>query len=148
VEVAWLLAGEYRHSVDAKGRIIMPSKFREELGESFVVTKGFEGCLVAYSNEEWEKFVEKLRTLPENQKNVRRLLRILLSGASTVEVDKQGRLLLPQNLREAANITKEVTIIGVLNKVEIWDSEAWQRYTEDEEGLSLEDAAESIDMLF
>ncbi|NLM50254.1 MAG: division/cell wall cluster transcriptional repressor MraZ [Clostridiaceae bacterium] len=143
-----MLAGEYRHSVDAKGRIIMPSKFREELGESFVVTKGFEGCLVAYSNEEWEKFVEKLRTLPENQKNVRRLLRILLSGASTVEVDKQGRLLLPQNLREAANITKEVTIIGVLNKVEIWDSEAWQRYTEDEEGLSLEDAAESIDMLF
>lgn len=143
-----MLAGEYRHSVDAKGRIIMPSKFREELGESFVVTKGFEGCLVAYSNEEWEKFVEKLRTLPENQKNVRRLLRILLSGASTVEMDKQGRLLLPQNLREAANITKEVTIIGVLNKVEIWDSEAWQRYTEDEEGLSLEDAAESIDMLF
>lgn len=120
-----LFTGEYEHSVDAKGRIIMPSKFRDALADEFVVTLGLDGCLFVYSNEEWEQFVLKLKDLPGN-KEARQLQRYFLAGAASVEMDKQGRFLIPQKLRDAAGLTKDIVTVGVLTKLEIWSKEKWE----------------------
>ena len=103
----FMFKGEYSHTIDAKGRLIMPSKFREQLGDEFVVTKGLDGCLFVYDQTEWTKFEEKLRALPITNANVRNFTRFMLGGASACEVDKQGRILLPAPLRTFAHLEKE-----------------------------------------
>ncbi len=118
------LAGEYEHSVDPKGRIIMPARFREAIGDEFVVTLGLDGCLFIYPTEQWELFAEQLGRLPGN-KEARQLQRYFLAGAANVEMDKQGRFLIPAKLREAAGRTKDIVTVGVLTKLEIWSKEKW-----------------------
>lgn len=119
------LKGEYSHSVDAKGRLIVPSKLREPLGVSFVVTKGMDKCLLAYPNNEWDLFEQQLNQLPKTNKQARELKRYFVGSAADCEVDNQGRVLLPANLREFAGITKDVMIVGMVDYVEIWSKEVW-----------------------
>ena len=118
--------GEYNHTVDTKGRLIVPSKFREQLGDEFVVTKGLDGCLFVYSKSEWENIEEKFRNVPLTTKDARKFARFFFAGAASCEVDKQGRILLPVVLREYAGIEKDVVSVGVFNRVEIWDKDKWQ----------------------
>lgn len=120
-----MFMGEYNHTVDIKGRVIVPSKFRETLGDEFVVTKGLDGCLFVYDMKEWNVFEEKLKSLPITNKDSRQFVRFFLAGAATVEVDKQGRILIPGVLREFAELTKDVVLIGVASRVEIWSKERW-----------------------
>ena len=120
-----LLTGEFYHSIDAKGRLIIPSKFRDILGESFVITKGLDGCLFLYPNDEWKIFEEKLRTLPLTNKNARTFTRFFLGSAVDSSLDKQGRVLVTSALREFAGLEKEVVLVGVLDRVEIWDKAKW-----------------------
>lgn len=120
-----MFMGEYNHSIDAKGRIIVPAKLRDELGEEFVVTQGLDGCLFVYPNNEWQSFVEKLKTLPGNRE-ARQLQRYFLAGAVTCEIDKQGRILIPTKLREHADLIKDVVFVGVLGKIEVWSKERWE----------------------
>ena len=122
-----MFMGEYNHTIDAKGRLIVPSKFREALGDTFVVTKGLDGCLFVYDNEEWQAFEEKLRSLPITNKEARQFARFFLAGAAEVEVDKQGRILVPNILREFAQISKDVVLIGVASRIEIWSKERFER---------------------
>lgn len=121
-----MFMGEYNHTIDAKGRLIIPSKFREELGEEFVVTKGLDGCLFVYDEMEWSAFEAKLKTLPLTNKDARKFTRFFLAGAGKVEVDKQGRILVPPILRDFAALTKEVTLIGVGSRIEIWDKARYE----------------------
>lgn len=121
-----MFMGEYNHTIDAKGRVIVPSKFRETLGEEFVVTKGLDGCLFVYDNNEWAVFEEKLKSLPITNKDARAFVRFFLSGAASVEVDKQGRILLPGSLRDFAELQKDVVLIGVGSRIEIWSRERWE----------------------
>lgn len=138
--------GEYQHTMDPKGRVILPSKFREELGDSFIITKGLDECLFVYSKSEWERIEQKLRELPLNRKDARAFMRFFFSGASQCEVDKQGRVLIPQNLREYASLKKDLMIIGVSTRVEIWSLEKWQKYINDT-GALFEEIAENLDDL-
>ncbi|MBE5848105.1 MAG: division/cell wall cluster transcriptional repressor MraZ [Lachnospiraceae bacterium] len=121
-----MFMGEYNHTIDAKGRVIVPSKFREALGDAFVVTKGLDGCLFAYDNEEWAAFEEKLKSLPITNKDARQFVRFFLAGATEAEVDKQGRILLPGSLREFAALLKDVVLIGVGSRIEIWSKERYE----------------------
>ncbi len=120
-----MFMGEYNHTIDAKGRLIVPAKFREQLGSEFVVTKGLDGCLFVYSNEEWKHIEDKFREIPLTTKDARKFSRFFFAGAAVCEVDKQGRILLPVNLREYAAIEKDVVSVGVLNRVEIWSKDRW-----------------------
>ncbi len=121
-----MFMGEYNHTIDAKGRLIVPSKFREALGDTFVVTKGLDGCLFVYDNKEWNAFEEKLKSLPLTNKEARQFARFFLAGAAEVEVDKQGRILVPNILREFAQISKDVVLIGVASRIEIWSKERFE----------------------
>mgnify|MGYP001131932289 FL=1 len=121
-----MFMGEYNHTIDAKGRLIIPSKFREILGDVFVVTKGLDGCLFVYDNEEWKRFEEKLRSLPITNKEARQFVRFFLAGATEAEVDKQGRILIPNVLREFAELTKDVVLVGIGSRIEIWSRERWK----------------------
>lgn len=117
-----MFMGEYNHTIDAKGRLIVPAKFREALGDEFVVTRGFDKeCLIAYDNTEWQKFEEKINELPNTNADARLLRRYFLGGAASCEVDKQGRILLPASLRELAGLTKDVVFVGMASHIEIWD---------------------------
>ncbi|MCI8326898.1 MAG: division/cell wall cluster transcriptional repressor MraZ [Lachnospiraceae bacterium] len=120
-----MFMGEYNHTIDAKGRMIVPSKFREQLGNEFVVTKGLDGCLFVYPTEEWHNIEEKFRNVPLTTKDARKFSRFFFAGAATCEVDKQGRILLPPILREFADIQKDVVSVGVLNRIEIWSKDRW-----------------------
>lgn len=139
-----MLIGEYEHSLDAKGRLIMPAKLRDDIGEVFILTKGLDGCLFAFSKSEWEKFEQKLSALPVSDKNARAFTRFFFAGAIECEIDKQGRFLISSNLREFASLTKDVVIIGLNSRIEIWSKEKWM--AEDEE-ISAEDIAEKMTML-
>lgn len=121
-----MFMGEYSHTVDVKGRVIIPSKFRDALGDEFVVTKGLDGCLFVYDNKEWEVFEGKLKSLPLTNKDARTFVRFFLAGATGAEVDKQGRILLPAVLRQFAQIDKDAVLIGVGSRVEIWSKERWE----------------------
>ena len=120
-----MFMGEYNHTIDIKGRIIIPSKFREALGDEFVVTQGLDGCLFVYPNEEWMNFVTQLKNLP-GSKEARQLQRYFMAGAATCEVDKQGRILIPNKLREQAGLEKDIVFVGVLSKIEIWSKDKWE----------------------
>ena len=124
-----MFMGEYNHTIDTKGRLIVPSKFREALGDTFVVTKGLDGCLFVYDNQEWNAFEEKLKSLPIINKEARQFARFFLAGAAEVEVDKQGRILVPNILREFAQISKDVVLIGVASRIEIWSKERFEGIT-------------------
>lgn len=141
-----MLIGEYEHSIDVKGRLIMPSKIREDLGEKFIITKGLDGCLFGFSKTEWANFEEKLKSLPLTNKNARDFVRFFLSGAIECELDKQGRFLISANLRQYAGMEKEVVIIGVGTRIEIWNKEKWTTYNSDE-NISPDDIAENMTML-
>lgn len=122
-----MFMGEYNHSIDEKGRLIIPSRFRELLGEEFILTKGLDGCLSIFPQEEWEPFVEKLRSLPLASKDARTFSRFFVSGACICNLDKQGRILVPPTLREFAGLQKDVVLAGNLNRIEVWSKEAWSR---------------------
>lgn len=141
-----MLTGEFNHSIDSKGRLIIPSKLRDSLGEHFVITKGMDGCLFLYPENEWEAFEEKLRTLPLTNKKARDFKRFFLGSAVDGEVDKQGRVLLSSSLRTYAGLEKEVVLAGVLDKVEIWSKEAWDARTNDIEE-NIEDIASDMEDL-
>ncbi len=138
-----MLIGEYRHNIDDKGRIIIPSKFREEIGMKFVVTRGLDGCLFVYSMDNWNKIVSKLQTLPFTKKDARTFMRFFLSGATVCEFDKQGRINLSNSLILYAGIQKECTIIGVNDRLEIWASEKLDAIMEENE-LNFSDIAENL----
>ena len=121
-----MLTGEFNHSIDAKGRLIIPSKFRENLVENFVITKGLDGCLFLYPDNEWKTFEEKLRTLPLTNKDARIFTRFFLGSAVDGGLDKQGRVLISSALRNFARLEKEVVLVGVLDRVEIWDKAKWE----------------------
>lgn len=124
----------------------MPSKFREGLGERFIITKGLDDCLFAYSLNEWTNLEAKLRTLPFTDKDVRAFIRFFFAGATECEVDKQGRILIPQNLREHAGFLKDIYVIGVSTRVEIWDKSKWENYSSDD-NVSADKIAEKMAML-
>ncbi len=119
-----MFMGQYNHTIDAKGRLIVPAKYREQLGEAFVITNGNDGCLNIYTEEAWEAVLEKLQLLP-NSRDKRVLTRKLVSQANTVEVDKQGRILIPPALRDHAGLTKDVIFAGANEKIEVWDKDKW-----------------------
>jgi len=121
-----LFVGEYNHTIDAKGRVIVPSKLRDRLGEGFWVTKGLDGCLFVYDAAEWEKFEEKLSELPMTTKEARSFVRFFLAGADCPEVDKQGRILIPASLRNHASLQKDVVFVGVGKRIEVWDKDKWE----------------------
>lgn len=141
-----MLLGEYSHNLDAKGRVSVPAKFREDLGHTFIVTKGLDNCLFAYSKEEWKTFEEKLKNLPLTNMNARNFIRFFFSGATECEIDKQGRINIPQNLREYASLSKDVYIIGVSTRVEIWDKGKWDNYTSPE-NMDLDEIASQMSNL-
>lgn len=120
-----MFMGEYSHTIDPKGRLIIPSKFREQLGDEFVLTKGLDGCLSIYPMEEWEKFEEQLRSLPLTNKNARTFSRFFVAGATSCELDKQGRILVPATLREFAGLEKDVVLTGNINRIEVWSKQKW-----------------------
>ena len=120
-----MFIGEYNHSIDAKGRLIVPSKFREALGDTFFVTKGLDGCLSVYPTEEWKIFESKLRSLPITNKKARKFTRFFLAGASECEIDKQGRILITAPLREYAGLVKDAVLVGVSSRIEIWSRDKW-----------------------
>lgn len=137
--------GEFQHNFDTKGRIIVPSKFREELGERFVVTRGLDKCLFAYPMSEWAILEEKLKKLPLTKKDARAFTRFFFSGAVECEVDKQGRINIPQPLRNYAGLDKECVVIGVSNRIEFWASENWDDYFTDSEESFAEIAENLMD---
>ena len=141
-----MLIGEYEHSLDVKGRLILPAKIREDMGDKFIVTKGLDGCLFGFSQIEWTNFEEKLKTLPLTNKNARDFVRFFLSGATECEIDKQGRFLITSNLREYATLEKDAIIIGVGTRIEIWNREKWKSYNSDE-NISADEIAENMTML-
>lgn len=138
-----MFIGEYQHTLDTKGRIIIPSKFREQLGEEFVMTKGLDNCLFVYPKEEWAILEEKLKTLPLTNRDARAFIRFFFSGASEGALDKQGRVLIPANLREHSKLDKEAVVIGVSTRMEIWSKEEWDNYNNDD-NLSYDSIAEKM----
>lgn len=135
--------GEYQHTLDPKSRIIIPSKFREGLGQNFILTKGLDNCLFAYSPKEWSNFENKLKALSLADRDARAFMRFFFAGASECELDKQGRILIPQNLKDYAGLDKEVYVIGISTRVEIWDKVKWENYNSDE-NLSGDKLAEKL----
>ncbi|WZL74730.1 division/cell wall cluster transcriptional repressor MraZ [Clostridiaceae bacterium 35-E11] len=138
-----MFIGEYLHTIDTKGRVIIPSKFRDELGSKFIVTKGLDNCLFVYPQEEWKNFENKLKQLPLTSRDARAFVRLFFSGAIECELDKQGRITISQTLREHGKMNKDVVIIGVSTRVEIWGKEEWDHYNETAD-LSYDDIAEKM----
>lgn len=121
-----MFMGEYEHTLDEKNRIIIPTKLREELGKTFVITRGTDGCLFIYPEKAWEEFVNQLKQLPGNKEG-REMQRYFMAGAAGCEADKQGRVMIPQRLLDAAAIEKEVVSVGVIDKIEVWSKERWEK---------------------
>ncbi|WP_414044426.1 division/cell wall cluster transcriptional repressor MraZ [Macrococcus animalis] len=140
-----MFMGEYQHQLDTKGRMIVPAKFRDELTEHFVITRGLDKCLFGYPLDEWKRIEEKLKTLPITKRDARKFMRLFFSGAVEVEIDKQGRINIPKNLMEYAGLSKECTVIGVSSRIEIWDRSSWNDFYDDTEEHYEEIAEELID---
>lgn len=138
-----MFIGEYTHAIDDKGRVSLPAKFRSQLKEGVVVTRGFDRCLVVYPLSRWQERAEKLARLPDHQKKNRDYARLQLSGAWDIELDRAGRIMLPQSLRAYASLGKQAVVVGLYNHLEIWETSAWQTYREETERRS-NDIAESI----
>ena len=143
-----MLMGEYQHSIDEKGRLIIPAKFRDALGQSFVVTRGLDNCLFVYPEKEWSTMEQKLKALPLMKSDARAFTRFFLAGATECELDKQGRVNIPNNLREHAKLDKECIVIGVSNRVEIWSKDTWEGYAQASEESFNEIAEKLVDFNF
>jgi len=141
-----MFIGEYSYSIDAKGRLAIPAKFRVALEGGAVITRGLDNCLFVYSKEEWEVLAQKLANLPISQANSRAFARLMLAGAMDVELDSQGRAVLPDYLRKFAGLKKKAVITGLYNRLEIWDEDAWTKYKTQTEEASL-DIAEKMSEL-
>ncbi|MCK9217587.1 MAG: division/cell wall cluster transcriptional repressor MraZ [Firmicutes bacterium] len=141
-----MFIGEYKHTLDSKNRVSMPAKFRDDFGGSFVMTKGLDNCLFIYPIEEWENIERKLKDIPMTNKDARAFVRFFFAGATECEIDKQGRTLIPSNLKEFAKIDKDVVIIGVSTRVEIWSLEEWNRFNSDA-NITYEEVAEKMSQL-
>ena len=139
-----MLMGEFHHNIDDKGRLIIPAKFREDLGNEFVVTRGIEKCLFVYSKEEWNKIVEKLKKLPFTNKDARNFTRFFLSGASMCEFDRQGRINISSNLINYASLNKECVVIGANDRLEIWSEELWNNLSDIAENLFKDNLYETL----
>ncbi|MDP3043920.1 MAG: division/cell wall cluster transcriptional repressor MraZ [Bacillota bacterium] len=138
-----MFIGEYQHTMDNKGRLFIPARFREGLGDRFVVTKGLDRCLFAYSVEEWAQLEQKLKKLPFARADARAFVRLFFSGAAELDPDKQGRIVVPVNLRQYAGLDKDVVVLGVSSRVEIWAKDEWERYST-EAGGNYDEFAEKI----
>lgn len=143
-----MLIGEFQHNIDAKGRVIVPAKLRDELGEKFIVTRGMDGCLFGYPLSEWAILEEKLKEMPLAKKDARTFVRFFYSAATECEVDKQGRINIPATLRTHAKLEKGCVIIGVSNRIEIWDEERWTAFSTEAEENFDEIAETMIDFGF
>ncbi len=138
-----MFMGEYHHNIDDKGRLIIPAKFRTELGDKFIIARGLEKCLYVYSETEWNKTVAKLKTLPFTKKDVRTFDRFFFSGATECEFDRQGRINITSPLVSYADITKECVIIGANDRIEIWSEEGWNNFFVENQS-TIEDIAENL----
>ena len=138
-----MFIGEYRHNIDDKGRIIIPSKFRYELGEKFIITKGLDGCLFVYAKNEWDNIISKLKTLPFTKKDARTFMRFFVSSATECEFDKQGRINITSPLAEYAGLTKECIVIGVNDRLEIWSKQRFENFFDENEN-NLSDIADNL----
>lgn len=142
-----MFIGEYRHNTDSKGRIIVPARFRDELGNRLFLTKGLDGCIAVYTPAQWDKILEQLNLLPTTKKESRMYIHMVTAKAAEVEVDGAGRILMPQNLAKDAGITKECVVLGVSNHVEIWAVDRWEAYSETA-SAAFESVAEDITEYF
>ena len=140
-----MFMGQYEHTIDTKGRTIIPVKYREELGETFVATRGLDGCLYLYPAADWQEFVDKLKSLPSNLNN-RKIQRQFLSKAMEVSLDKQGRILIPAMLRELAGLEKDISFVGMMNHVEIWAKDRLEQEDVSESAEMLETAMDELDI--
>ena len=138
-----MLLGEYRHNLDVKGRMAIPAKFRDQLKAGAIITRGLDNCLFIFSATEWEVLAQKLVALPLAQANSRAFSRLMLAGAMDVELDGQGRILIPDYLRNYAGIKKQAVVAGLYNRIEVWDTETWERYKQKTESAS-EEIAEKL----
>lgn len=143
-----MFMGEFQHSIDEKGRMIIPAKFRDLLGTSFVVTRGLDQCLFVYPQQEWEVLEQKLKALPLMKSDARAFTRFFFSGATECEWDKQGRVNLPSNLRQYAKLEKDCVVLGVSNRVEIWSKDIWEQYFQQSEDTFNEIAEKLVDFDF
>jgi MraZ protein len=143
-----MFMGEYQHSIDEKGRLIIPAKFREDLGASFVVTRGLDQCLFVYPRSEWSIMEQKLKSLPLMKSDARAFTRFFFSGATECELDKQGRVNIPKNLADHAKLDKDCVVIGVSNRVEIWSKDVWEGYFTQSEQSFNEIAEKLVDFNF
>lgn len=146
--MGWLgmFMGEYQHNIDDKGRVIIPAKFRDELGASFIITRGLDKSLFVYPIEEWKQIEQKLKTLPFTRGDARKFTRFFFSGAIECEIDKQGRVIIPNNLRTYSSLEKECVFIGVSNRVEIWSKDIWESYYQESEDSFNEIAEKIVDL--
>lgn len=140
-----MLIGQYRHSLDGKNRLFIPARLRQKV-RKFIITSGLEGCLFVYTPENWRKITERLKTLPLTKADARKFLRTFLSGANECPVDDQGRILIPKTLCSYANIRKEVIVVGVLDRIEIWSKSNWERYQKEAEKQFVEVAEKLVDL--
>jgi MraZ protein len=138
-----MFLGEYKHNLDSKGRLAVPAKFREKLAQGAIITRGLDSCLFIFPRSEWEKLAEKITNLPLAQANSRAFARLMLAGAVDVEVDSQGRILIPDYLRRYAGLAKEAVVTGLMNRIEVWDGDTWERYKAKTESAS-EEIAEKL----
>lgn len=141
-----MFIGEYQHNIDNKGRLTVPSKFKKDLARGAFITRGLDNCLFLYTLDEWQKLAQRLSSLPLSQANTRAFARLMLAGAMDVKLDKQGRIILPEYLRNYADIKKKVVIAGLYNRLEIWDDTVWDQYKKKTESAS-EDIAEKLSEL-
>ncbi|PRR92355.1 MULTISPECIES: division/cell wall cluster transcriptional repressor MraZ [unclassified Bacillus (in: firmicutes)] len=139
-----MFMGEYQHTIDTKGRMIIPAKFRDGLGEQFVLTRGLDQCLFGYPMSEWKLIEEKLKALPLTKKDARAFTRFFFSGAVECDLDKQGRINIASNLLQYAKLEKECVVIGVSNRIELWSKSIWEKYTEEQEDSFAEIAENMI----
>ncbi|TSC95619.1 MAG: MraZ protein [Parcubacteria group bacterium Athens0714_26] len=138
-----MFLGEYQHNLDSKGRMAVPAKFRQQLGAGAIITRGLDRCLFVFTMKEWEVLAQKIISLPLTRSDARAFSRLMLAEATDVEVDKQGRVLIPEYLRNYANLKKEAVVTGLYNRFEIWDAESWKQYKSKTESAS-EDIAEKL----
>ncbi len=143
-----MFIGEYKHSIDEKGRIAVPTKFRKDLSRGAVITRGLDGCLYVYTLAEWKVLAQKLATLPISKANTRAFARLMLAGAMDVSLDKQGRVVLPEYLREYANLRKKAVMTGLYSHLEIWDHDAWELYKKatEKDSSSIAEALDGLDV--
>lgn len=142
-----MFMGEYNHTIDAKGRLIIPAKFRELLGTEFVLTRGLDGCLFIYPVDEWKGFEQKLRALPLTNKNARTFSRFFVAGAAMCELDRQGRVLVPQTLREFAGLEKDVVLTGNLDRIEVWSKDKWSENCDYDDMNEIAESMQDMDIV-